>query len=150
MWVMRMGLPLAAAGLGLGACGGSSSPPSPGAPASAPTPDTRMIDADPSFSTTIQDVFERSSCTSSGCHGSAQAAGLDLRRGASLASLVGVPASSESFPRVAPGDPDNSYLVIKLEGRQSVGSRMPLSRAALDEIDLTNIRNWIAQGAKDN
>ena len=49
-----------------------------------------------------------------------------------------------------PGDPDNSYLVIKNEGRQSVGSRMPLGGAAQDEIDQANIRNWIAQGALNN
>jgi hypothetical protein len=77
-------------------------------------------------------------------------AGLDLRSGSSYGSLVDVRATSEPILRVSPGDPDGSYLVIKLEGRQSVGDRMPQTGAALDSIDLTNIRNWIAQGALNN
>ena len=77
-------------------------------------------------------------------------AGLDLRSGASFASLVSVRATSEPILRVIPGDANGSYLVIKLEGRQSVGDRMPQTGAALDSIDLTNIRNWIAQGALNN
>ncbi len=78
------------------------------------------------------------------------AAQLDLRAEAAYSALVGVTATTEPIVRVIPGDPDNSYLVMKLEGRQSVGVRMPLGFAPLDDIDLTNIRNWIAQGAKNN
>ncbi len=52
--------------------------------------------------------------------------------------------------RVIAGDAQNSYLVKKLEGRQTVGARMPLNGAPLDNIDLTNIRNWIDQGAQNN
>ena len=77
-------------------------------------------------------------------------AGLDLRAGASYRELVSVRAESEPFLRVVPGDPDGSYLVRKLEGRQSVGDRMPQTGAPLDSIDLANIRNWISQGAPDN
>jgi hypothetical protein len=40
--------------------------------------------------------------------------------------------------------------VIQLEGRQSVGSRMPQTGSPLDGIDLANIRNWISQGALNN
>jgi hypothetical protein len=66
-------------------------------------------------------------------------------------SLVNVASSNEpAFLRVEPGDPENSYLVIKNEGRQAVGSRMPIGGAPLDEIDQTNIRTWIAQGAQNN
>jgi len=64
--------------------------------------------------------------------------------------LVNIPAQGESRVRVVPGDPQNSYLVIKLEGRQSFGSRMPEGGTPLDNIDLGNIRNWITQGAKNN
>jgi hypothetical protein len=77
-------------------------------------------------------------------------AGLDLRSGRSYGELVSVLATSEHILRVIPGNPDGSYLVMKLEGRQSVGDRMPQTGAALDSIDLTNIRNWIAQGALNN
>jgi hypothetical protein len=112
--------------------------------------DTRTLQASPSFSQTIQEIFERRGCTSSSCHGTAQMAGLDLRRGASHAELVNVAATSETAVRVIPGDPDGSYLVVKLEGRQSIGSRMPQTGSPLDAIDLGNIRNWIVQGAPDN
>ncbi len=115
-----------------------------------PTFDTRGNQANLSFSTTIQEIFNRRSCTSSACHGTAQMAGLDLRAGASFGSLVGVRAASAPILRVIPGDPDGSYLVIKLEGRQSVGDPMPPTGPPLDTIDLTNIRNWISQGALNN
>ncbi len=39
---------------------------------------------------------------------------------------------------------------MKLEGRQSVGDRSPQTGASLDRIDVTNVRNWIAQGALNN
>ena len=49
--------------------------------------------------------------------------------------------------RVNPGNPDQSYLVQKIQGNAAVGGRMPLGQAALpqDRIDL--IRSWIAAGA---
>jgi hypothetical protein len=112
--------------------------------------DTRTLQASPSFSQTIQEIFERRGCTSSSCHGTAQMAGLDLRRGTSHADLVNVAATSEPGVRVIPGDPEGSYLVVKLEGRQSVGARMPQTGSPLDAIDLGNVRNWIAQGAPDD
>jgi hypothetical protein len=132
-------------GLSLSSCGGDSPTSSSGS-----TTDTRTIQANPSFSTTIQEIFNRRGCTGTSCHGTAQQAGLDLRTGASFAELVNVRATSEPIVRVLPGNPDGSYLVIKLEGRQSVGDRMPQTGQPLDSIDLTNIRNWIAQGALNN
>ncbi len=49
--------------------------------------------------------------------------------------------------RVNPGNPDQSYIVQKIQGTAAVGGRMPLGQAALpqDRIDL--IRSWIAAGA---
>ena len=61
-----------------------------------------------------------------------------------------MPAQSEAGKiRVIPGNAQDSYLVIKIEGRQGVGSRMPVG-GALDAVDITNIRNWINEGAKNN
>ncbi len=133
------------AALSLTSCA-SDSPTS----SSGSTTDTRSVQASPSFSSTIQEIFDRRSCTSASCHGTAQMAGLDLRSGASYRELVSVLATSEPILRVDPGDPEGSYLVRKLEGRQSVGDRMPQTGAALDSIDLTNIRSWISQGALNN
>ena len=127
-------------------CGDSGSPTS----SSGSTSSTRTIQADPSFGATIQEIFDRRGCTASSCHGLAQLAGLDLRSGTSYGALVGVVATSEPIVRVIPGNTDGSYLVIKLEGRQSVGVRMPQGLSPLDQTDLTNVKNWIAQGAKNN
>ena len=134
----------------MAACGGDggSNPTGPGNQDN-PT-DTREIKADPSYASDIQEVFNRAGCATSGCHGNAQAGGLDLRSSASYAQLVNVQSQGEDFLRVVPGDSQNSYLVIKIEGRQSFGSQMPLGGSALDNIDQTNIRNWINQGAKQN
>ena len=110
----------------------------------------RQIEDNPSFASTIQEIFERRGCTASSCHGAARSGALDLTLGNAYDNLVGVQAAGEPIVRVIPGDADNSYLVIKLEGRQSFGVRMPNSGTPLDNIDLTNIKNWINQGASNN
>jgi hypothetical protein len=112
---------------------------------------TRVILGDPSFSTNIQEIFLRRGCTNSSCHGTAKQAGLDLTEGNAYANLVNVQSTNEpSQTRVIPGDTLNSYLVIKLEGRQSFGVQMPNGQAPLDSVDMANIKNWIAKGAKNN
>ena len=143
-------LPLVAA-LTVSACGGGApTGPDDGNGNGNGNNGTRVIKAAPSFANDIQEIFGRRGCTASSCHGSAQSAGLDLRSGSSYANLVGVDATSENEVRVLPGNADQSYLVIKLEGRQLVGARMPLSGTPLDNIDLTNIKNWINQNAVNN
>jgi hypothetical protein len=123
----------------------SSSPPPPSTPTAS-----RTVLTDPSFSSNIQEIFQRRGCTSAACHGAANSENLDLRAGASYNNLVNVRATQVGVDRVIPGNADVSYLVIKLEGRQTVGSRMPLGGTPLDQIDLTNIKNWINQGARNN
>ncbi|HSG63732.1 MAG TPA: hypothetical protein VLD39_01985, partial [Gammaproteobacteria bacterium] len=61
------------------------------------------------------------------CHAGAGAPeGLRLDAANSYALLVGVPSQQESgFLRVEPGDPENSYVIMKLEGRAGSGQRMP-------------------------
>ncbi|NRF65835.1 hypothetical protein HLB44_02425 [Aquincola sp. S2] len=89
-------------------------------------------------------------CTT--CHaGAAAPVGLRLDAGSSYALLVGVPSGEvSSLQRVAPGRPDDSYLIHKLEGRAAVGSRMPLGGPFLDAATIAVIRDWIARGAPNN
>ncbi len=86
----------------------------------------------------IQDTVFTPICTQ--CHIGANAPqGLRLDAANSYAMLVNV-ASSEvpGLLRVNPGNPDQSYLVQKIQGNAAVGGRMPLGQAALpqDRIDL--------------
>jgi hypothetical protein len=95
----------------------------------------------------IQDTIFTPICTN--CHLGANAPqGLRLDAANSYALLVNV-ASNEvpGLMRVNPGNPDQSYLVQKLEGTNAVGGRMPLGGPFLtqDRIDL--VRSWIAAGA---
>jgi hypothetical protein len=71
---------------------------------------------------------------------------------ASFAALVSVPSVEQSSVlRVAPNDPDASYLVRKLEGDPSItGSRMPLGGPFLDQPTIDKVRSWISAGAQNN
>ena len=92
-------------------------------------------------------------CAVSGCHtgpiGNSLPSGMDLSNAdASFANLVGVASLQEqTLSRVAAGDPNNSYLVQKVEGTAASGARMPLGGGVLDQALINDIRQWIANGA---
>jgi hypothetical protein len=52
-----------------------------------------------------------------------------------------------TLDRVEPGNPNQSYLVQKIEGTAAVGVRMPAGGAALDAATIAAIRQWITNGA---
>lgn len=90
-------------------------------------------------------------CAQAGCHvGASAQQGLMLDSvDNSFQDLVEI-ASTEapSILRVDPGNPDNSYLVHKIEGRSTiVGAQMPLNQPALSGPQITAIRTWIQNGA---
>jgi hypothetical protein len=98
-------------------------------------------------------IFDNT-CTSAFCHDSqGMSGGLVLEAGQSHANLVGVeptnPAAFEAgLLRVDPDDPDNSFLLIKLEGPSpEEGSQMPLGLPPLSASEIQLIRDWIAAGA---
>lgn len=118
------------------------------------TPDTPdIVIADPSFSTDIQPIFT-SNCALSGCHNNTAQEGLILLQGQAYANIVNVDSNQDTQQpvrkRVLPGDSANSYLVIKIEGNQTVGTRMPQGRSPLSSVQIQNIKNWIDRGAKNN
>jgi hypothetical protein len=84
------------------------------------------------------------------CHTGATApAGLRLDAANSYTLLVGVPSREQpGILRVRAGDPDNSYLIQKLEGRAAVGERMPAGLPPLPQSEIDVIRAWIAAGAQ--
>jgi hypothetical protein len=71
---------------------------------------------------------------------------------ATFAALVNV-ASEENpaLKRVLPGQPNDSYVVKKLEGTD-IGNtqRMPLGGPYLDQPTIDTVRTWITQGAQNN
>jgi mono/diheme cytochrome c family protein len=115
---------------------------------------------EPTFSSIQREIFDttdasgRTSCVA--CHtasGRTPAGGLNLTSGNAYAALVGV--SSGQRPgvlRVAAGDPDNSYLVRKLEGGPDItGTRMPRGTGPfLTQGQMLVLRRWIANGARND
>jgi len=96
-------------------------------------------------------VMAVATCTAASCHGGAAGqAGLVLLSGQAYNNLVNVASTQDATrKRVLPGDATNSYLVIKLEGRQTVGTKMPQT-GSLAANALQNIKNWVTKGAKNN
>jgi hypothetical protein len=88
----------------------------------------------------------------SGCHngsGGALPGSMDLSSAsATAAALINVTSLEVgSLKRVAPGDPNNSYVVQKLEGTAAVGARMPFGGPFLDQATINQVRDWIQAGA---
>jgi mono/diheme cytochrome c family protein len=83
------------------------------------------------------------------CHvGGAAPEGLRLDATDSFNLLVGVPSTEvPSLLRVKPGDPDNSYIIQKLEGHAAVGAQMPLGGPYLSTDTIAFVRQWITNGA---
>jgi hypothetical protein len=114
----------------------------------------------PTFSSIQEEIFENSD--SSGrvacitCHtnvGRTPPVGLNLLHGVAYANLVGTPSTQRAgLLRVAPGDPENSYIVHKLEGRSGiVGLRMPRNDGPfLTDGQMDILKRWIELGALDN
>jgi hypothetical protein len=92
----------------------------------------------------------------SGCHtggGTLLPSSMNLSNAAAtFAAIVGVASTEQpSLQRVNPGNPDNSYLVHKIEGTPGItGARMPQGGAPLDATLIANVRAWIAAGAQNN
>lgn len=120
-----------------------------------PTPDLA-----PTFSSIQRTIFNvtdssgRLACT--GCHsdqGRNPSGGLVLLEGRSYDALIGRASTGKpGATRVIPGDPDNSYLVRKLEGASDIaGQRMPRGNGPfLTQGQMLVIRRWISQGAPNN
>ena len=85
------------------------------------------------------------------CHiGASAPEGLQLDAAHSYNLLVGVPSVEQpTLERVSPGDPDHSYLVLKIEGAPGIdGGQMPLGETPLPQATIDAIRQWVADGAQ--
>jgi hypothetical protein len=114
----------------------------------------------PTFSSIQRDIFSapdssgRPACT--GCHvmfGRRPPSGdLNLVGENAYANLVNAPSlDKRGAIRVIPGDPENSYLIHKLEGRSGiVGDRMPEGGPFLTDGQIAVIKRWIERGAPND
>ena len=97
----------------------------------------------------VSEVFAVS-CVTSGCHsGGDPVAGLSLE-GDFAAHIVGVASEQRSdLKLVDPGNPDKSYLLMKVRGDDEIISqRMPPGNPlSAEQVEI--IRAWIASGAKE-
>jgi hypothetical protein len=106
---------------------------------------------------TFQEVaqFMGQNCSISGCHGATGTQPIAKPQNlstpaAAYAALVGVRAAGEpAFLRVQPGNPDSSYLIIKLVGRNQVGLAMPPG-GSIGAARIQRWRDWITAGAVNN
>ncbi len=95
-----------------------------------------------------------SNCALSNCHaGTNPQQGMNLSAEQTFANVVNVCAMELStMNRVMPGQPDNSYLVHKVQGTHldvgGSGFQMPLGRLPLTQMEIDLIRAWIAAGAQ--
>jgi hypothetical protein len=112
---------------------------------------------EPRFASIQAQIFEstdaagRRACTS--CHtnvGRSPSAGLNLSHDVAYEQIVNMPSTRKTGAiRVIPGDPDNSYLVHKVEGLSDiVGVRMPFTGPPyLTDGQILILKRWIALGA---
>ena len=108
------------------------------------------LSSGPVYSQAVQPIFDRE-CVR--CHGPKEKKSkLDLSTGQSYKAIVGIP--SREVPGtvlVKEGNPEESYLWLKLDHRSSEGDGMPKGlffSKRLKQADLDAIRNWISSGAK--
>jgi len=115
---------------------------------------------EPTFASVQKEIFEttdaagRVACVN--CHtstGRNPSGGMNLNHDVAYDQIVNVPSARKpGAVRVIPGDPENSYIVHKVEGRSGiVGVRMPFSGAPfLTDGQILILKRWIANGAPRN
>jgi hypothetical protein len=90
-----------------------------------------------------------------GCHtggGASLPSSMDLTPSHIFTSIVNVASVEQpALKRIKPGDPDNSYVVQKLEGAATItGARMPFGGPFLDQATIDQVRAWVTAGAQNN
>lgn len=113
-----------------------------------------------SFGVDLRFIFDRN-CAYTGCHFPPDAepneegqAGMDLTADAAYGAIVNVPSDEvPTMMRIAPGDPEGSYLYLKLNDRQAevggTGTRMP-TELFLSQPEIEKFESWILAGAPNN
>jgi len=96
----------------------------------------------------IQENIFTPICTK--CHiGASAPEGLQLDEQHSYALIVGVPSAEQmGLLRINPGNPDQSYLIRKVQGGPDIsGAQMPFGGPYLPQSTIDVIRQWVMAGA---
>lgn len=104
-----------------------------------------------SFENDVKPILANNSCSSEFCHGASSSPPSNFSVN-SAESIMGPGNEAAQLDTcdILRGDPDGSFLVMKLEGTASIGEQMPFGGTPLTSGELNTIRDWIAQGAPDN
>ncbi|MDE2742977.1 MAG: hypothetical protein OXI58_15395 [Gemmatimonadota bacterium] len=138
--LMRLSLLLTAA-LWWGGCGGDDSTVGPDGEGEGTLTEASLAQ--------VREVFAVS-CTFSGCHSGGEPAGDLSLEGDFAARIVGVDSGQRpDFKLVDPGNPNKSYLLIKVRGDDEIISQQmpPGNPLSAEQVEI--IRAWIASGAKE-
>ncbi len=93
------------------------------------------------------------SCALSGCHDTGtHQSNLDLSPGKAYLQIVNIPSAElPPLKRVVPSDPNNSYLLQKINGNKNIaGIQMPIGAAPLNSEQINLVQGWILSGAPNN
>ena len=106
------------------------------------------------FSSIQTQVFSKN-CTTSECHGKEQKGNMDLRKSEAYDQLINVtPEDNDAseYKRIVPGDPDSSFLYLKITGQQAnnEGVDMPKKGDKLCDAKIEAIKQWILNGANND
>lgn len=107
-----------------------------------------------SYANDIFPLFEpqKYNCNSSGCHGSPLVSSNFSVSTYDDLFVQGDEASAMNICSIKPGEPDASYLYLKMKGQVGTiqGERMPLGGPMVTQDDLDLVHDWILEGARNN
>ncbi|MBI3785976.1 MAG: cytochrome P460 family protein [Deltaproteobacteria bacterium] len=103
-----------------------------------------------SYSRDIVPLFNSATCTSISCHGGPFASNSYDMRSYATTFGPGLFAKSLKLCEIVAGDPDNSFLIEKLQPSPRIGVRMPNMLAPLSDQQIGLVRTWIMEGAYDD
>ncbi|MGD2137610.1 MAG: hypothetical protein PVF08_05080 [Gammaproteobacteria bacterium] len=99
-----------------------------------------------SFSRDVYPILQ-SNCQN--CHHPPDGEGY-RRSGLNLRTYKDLMRGTRYGPVVVPGDSRHSILIMLVEGRADQSIRMPHGKAPLGTFEIEVLRQWIAQGARNN
>jgi hypothetical protein len=123
-------------------------------PEDTATPPPACVPANDNYTVSFSDIVTvvKNSCVGSYCHGGGAGAfklGADTVENDLIKNAVGVKSFNEpAFLRIAAGDPDNSYILLKLKGTHTTGGQMPQGGPYFDAPALKKFSDWIADCAR--